>query len=144
VLIVHGIGKALQSFELLGLVQLSSIVDCCTWMRDNFTDVVGGGEVGGELGGGGDSRCAAAKRAPKGGGGGAPTTSFFRASGAGGTSFSKRLSCASGAETTIFSRAKASLFKLAERSGRDFLLEAPLVRERSGNNYLLARQSLSF
>ena len=39
VLIVHGIGKALQSFELLGLVHLSSIVDCCKWMRDNHAEV---------------------------------------------------------------------------------------------------------
>ncbi|GMH46747.1 hypothetical protein TrRE_jg7207, partial [Triparma retinervis] len=39
VLIVHGIGKALQAFELLGLVHLSSIVDCCAWMRDNHASV---------------------------------------------------------------------------------------------------------
>jgi hypothetical protein len=36
---VIGIGKALQSFDLLGLVQLNSIIDCCKWMRDNHSEV---------------------------------------------------------------------------------------------------------
>ncbi|GMH83430.1 hypothetical protein TL16_g09596 [Triparma laevis f. inornata] len=40
ILVVHGIGKALQAFDLLGLVQLKSIVDCCKWMRDNHEEVV--------------------------------------------------------------------------------------------------------
>ena len=39
ILVVHGIGKALQAFDLLGLVQLKSIVDCCKWMRDNHEEV---------------------------------------------------------------------------------------------------------
>jgi len=41
-------GKALQAFELLGLVHLSSIVDCCQWMRDNHMEVEKEQGAGGE------------------------------------------------------------------------------------------------
>ena len=41
VLVVHGIGAQLQAFDLLGLVQLKSIIDCCSWMRNNHVEVSG-------------------------------------------------------------------------------------------------------
>ena len=40
ILVVHGIGKAMQSFELFGLVHLSSIIDCCISMRQNYEEVM--------------------------------------------------------------------------------------------------------
>ena len=41
VLVVHGIGAQLQAFDLIGLVQLKSIIECCSWMRANHTEVSG-------------------------------------------------------------------------------------------------------
>ena len=40
-MVVHGIGAQLQAFDLIGLVQLKSIIECCSWMRANHTEVSG-------------------------------------------------------------------------------------------------------
>lgn len=40
VLIVHGIGEMLQTFDLFGLKKVPTIVDCCGYLRDNHAEVL--------------------------------------------------------------------------------------------------------
>ena len=40
VLVVHGIGEMLQAIDLFGLSKLSTIVDCCRFLRENHADVM--------------------------------------------------------------------------------------------------------
>jgi hypothetical protein len=40
VLVVHGIGEMLQTFDFFGLKKVPTIVDCCGYLRDNHAEVV--------------------------------------------------------------------------------------------------------
>jgi hypothetical protein len=40
VLIIHGVGEMLQSFDFFGLKKVPTIVDCCGYLRDNHAEVL--------------------------------------------------------------------------------------------------------
>jgi hypothetical protein len=40
VLVVHGIGEMMQTFDLFGLKKVPTIVDCCGYLRENHTEVL--------------------------------------------------------------------------------------------------------
>eukprot|EP00536_Pseudo-nitzschia_multiseries_P013716 jgi/Psemu1/298521/fgenesh1_pm.603_\ len=40
VLVIHGIGEMMKSFDLFGLKKVPTIVDCCGYLRDNHSEIL--------------------------------------------------------------------------------------------------------
>mmetsp|Transcript_8883 Transcript_8883/g.21716 ORF Transcript_8883/g.21716 Transcript_8883/m.21716 type:complete len:434 (+) Transcript_8883:1-1302(+) len=41
VLVIHGIGEMMKTFDLFGLKKVPTIADCCGYLRDNHTEISG-------------------------------------------------------------------------------------------------------